>query len=377
MSDTNNWWEEMRRGMPVVEKWAYFDHAAVSPLPAVTRDAITEWAEYVAENGAVDWSRWRKVVEETRRLGAELIGAERQEVAVIRNTTEGIGVVAEGLDWRAGDNVVTLDWEFPSNRYPWLNLKSRGVEVRIVETNNERLDLDRLAAACDAKTRIVSVSWVGYATGYRNDVKAIAEIAHRAGALFFLDAIQGLGVFPLDVKNAGIDFLAADGHKWMLGPEGAGLLYIRQECLNALRPIGVGWNSVRAIGDYSTRPFELKENASRYEGGSYNLAGICGLSASLKWLSEFGTAAISKRLIEVTDQLCDSLEVAGAEIASDRTDAHKSGIVSFSLAGNDPNELLKRYLAAGVVVNSRGGRVRVSPHAYTNREDIERLIAAL
>ncbi len=207
--------------MPVTQRWAYFDHAAVAPLPEPSRGAMNAQVADQAENGDVNWPEWRKNVERVRKLGAELIGAKPDEVAVIRNTTEGIGLVAEGFPWQAGDNVVVPASEFPSNLYPWKHLASRGVEVRVVDAPNERLTPAMIDAACDSRTRIVALSWVGYATGWRNDPATFAEIAHKHGACFFLDAIQGCGVLPLDVASIGIDFLSADGHKWMLGPEGA------------------------------------------------------------------------------------------------------------------------------------------------------------
>ncbi len=218
---------ELRRLMPVTQKWAYFDHAAVAPLPEPSRAAMVAQIADQAENGDVNWPEWRKNVERVRTLGAQLIGAKADEIAVIRNTTEGIGLVAEGFPWQPGDNVVVPSSEFPSNLYPWKHLASRGVEVRVVDAPNERLNPDVVDAACDSHTRIVALSWVGYATGWRNDPAIFAEIAHRHGAYFFLDAIQGCGVLPLDVASAGIDFLSADGHKWMLGPEGAGIMFVR------------------------------------------------------------------------------------------------------------------------------------------------------
>ena len=199
----------------------------MAPLPERTRAAVTRWADQAATEGDTVWPNWSKRVEQCRALAARLIHAEPAEIALVHSTTEGITLVAEGYPWQSGDNVVTLDDEFPSNQYPWLNLASRGVETRRVPTVDGRVDLDRLADACDARTRIVTVSWVGYASGYRVNLDQVAELAHRKGALLFLDAIQGLGVFPLDVQKTPIDFLAADGHKWLFGPEGAGLFYFR------------------------------------------------------------------------------------------------------------------------------------------------------
>ncbi len=377
MSSEKSWWEELRKDMPIVDRWAYFDHAAVAPMTRLAQDAMTEFAHDMAENGEAHWSRWRKRVEEVRRLGAKLLNCDSREIAVVRNTTEGINFVAEGFPWREGDNVVTLDCEFPSNLFPWLNLADRGVETRQVPTINERVDVEKIAQYCDARTRVISVSWVGYATGWRNDLDDLAEMARRCGAYLFVDAIQGLSAFPLDVRQTPIDFLAADGHKWMLGPEGAGLFYMRSEHADLLRPIGVGWNSVQNAGDYACRTMELKQSAARYEGGSYNLAGIVGLGASLERLINFGTDRIAEQIQLVGDAVCERLKSAGGEIASCRDGDRRSGIVAFTWPDRDPQEIKKHCLARGVVLNCRAGRVRVSPHAYNDERDIDRLIDAL
>ena len=371
------WWEELRRNMPVVKKWAYFDHAAVAPLTGPAKEILIQWTCDATANGAINWSHWRKQVEDARNLGASLLGADRDEIALIRNTTEGINIVAEGFPWREGDNVVTLAGEFPSNLYPWLNLADRGVEARLVPTQNERIDLSQVAAACDNRTRILSVSWVGYATGWRNDVAALAEIAHQKGAFLFLDAIQGLGVFPLDVTQTPVDFLAADGHKWLLGPEGAGLFYIRKEHLDLLRPTGVGWNSVQQAGDFSNRSLQLKSSAGRYEGGTYNMGGVAALAGSLKCLLACEVRRLSERILEITDVLCERLVESGAEIVSCRDGEHRSGIVAFELPGQNPLTVRQRCRDRAVIVNCRAGRLRVSPHAYTNTDDVERLIDAI
>ena len=369
--------EKLREQMLVTKKWTYFDHAAVAPLPRSTADAMRQVIEQQMLDGDVHWPGWRKQVEEARQLGAKLIGAENEEIALVRNTTEGIGLVADGYPWQPGDNVVVPRSEFPSNLYPWRNLERRGVEVRLLDCPDERLDPNALDALCDERTRIVSASWVGYATGWRNDPAELAEIAHRHGALFFLDAIQGLGVFPINVKTSGIDFLAADGHKWLLGPEGAGLFFIRREHLDRLNPLLVGWNSVATAGDYTNTELRLKETAGRYEGGSYNMVGIVGLRNSLQLLVDYGSENVARDVLAVTDQLTVQLQSLGADIASDRSDDHSSGIVSFTMPGKDTTALLKRLQGAGVVVRERAGRLRASPHAYHTVGEIGHLLDAL
>ncbi|NOX53484.1 MAG: aminotransferase class V-fold PLP-dependent enzyme [Planctomycetes bacterium] len=370
-------WLDFRDQMPVVQEWAYLDHAAMAPLSGPAREALREWCDDATENGDVNWQKWRRRIEETRSAAASMIGADTDEIAFIRNTTEGVTLIAEGLPWQPGDNVVSPAGEFPTNYYPWYNLKSRGVELRLVPAEDGRVSLDQLEAACDDRTRIITVSWVGYTAGWRHDLDRLAEIAHARGALLFVDAIQGLGVCPIDVRRTPVDFLAADGHKWMLGPEGAGLLYIRREHLDRLRPLGVGWNSVRHAGDFTNLQFDLKPSAGRYEGGSYNMGGLLALGASLKLLLQYGLENIFRRVMQLTDLLCEKLQSCGAVVVSDRSEAHRSGIVAFELPGQDPLEVRRICRRAGVVLNCRAGRLRVSPHAYNNEEDIDRLIAAL
>jgi selenocysteine lyase/cysteine desulfurase len=374
--------ERLRAAMPVAQRWAYFDHAAVAPLTSPAAETLRAWASQAAAEGDTVWPDWSRRVEATRVSAARMIGAAAEEIALVPNTTAGIGLVAEGLDWRPGDNVVTLADEFPSNAYPWLNLASRGVETRRVPTDNGRLDLDKLAAACDARTRIVSVSWVGYATGYRHDVARIAEMAHDRGALMMLDAIQGLGAFPLDVRQTQVDFLAADGHKWMLGPEGAGIAYIRREHLDRLRPIGVGWHSVVHSSDYTRIELTLKPTSARYEGGSQNMAGMLALGASLDLLVALDMELVAAAILEITDRACERLREIGARIVSDRRPEHRggqqrSGIVAFELPGRDSLAVKQHCLTRQVVLSCRAGRLRISPHSYNNEEDVDRLMGAL
>jgi selenocysteine lyase/cysteine desulfurase len=299
----------------------------------------------------------------------------------VPNTTTGISLVAEGYPWQPGDNIVTLANEFPSNQYPWMNLAARGVETRRVSVAGGVVDLDRIADACDDRTRIVSASWVGYASGWRIDVREAAELAHRKGALFFLDAIQGLGVFPLDCATSGVDFLAADGHKWLLGPEGAGLFFVRQEHLSRLRPLIVGWNSVTQGSDYTRVELNVRDEAARYEGGSQNMVGFTALGASLELLTELGVAPtgspVAERVLAVTDYACDQLQALGATLHAPRTGPHRSGIVTFNLPGRDSNDLRRRLEQVKIITRCRAGGVRISPHGYATKVEIDRLLDEL
>lgn len=370
-----------RAEMPIASRVAYFDHAAVAPLPQRAQKAILHWLDQATNEGDVVWPQWARRLEEVRSRAAAMIGAQTAEIALIPNTTTGISLVAEGFPWQDGDNVVTLDNEFPSNQYPWMNLASRGVETRRVSVENGRVDLNRVAEACDERTRIVSLSWVGFASGWRINVREAADMCHSRGALFFLDAIQGLGVFPLDVQAEGVDFLAADGHKWLLGPEGAGLLFVRQEHLPRLRPLLVGWNSVAQGSDYTRIELNLRDGAARYEGGSQNMVGFAGLGASLDLLADLGVgptaSPVAERVLATTDYACDRLQELGAVLLAPRESKHRSGIVTFQLPGHDANDVRRHLESKQIITRCRGGGVRISPHGYATRDEVDHLIAEL
>ncbi len=261
-------WEQFRGQFPVTERWAFMDHAAVAPLPKPAVAALAEYADDLSKNGIASVARWVHRVRDVRACAARLLNASVDEVAFIKNTSEGIDWVAEGFPWKPGDNVVLAAEEYPSNQYPWMNQAHRGVEVRSVASRGSRVAIDDIRNAIDSRTRIVSLSFVEFASGYRNDLDAIGQLCRERGVYFFVDAIQGLGVFPLDVTKPPIDFLAADSHKWLLGPEGIGLFWIRQELIDFLHPITVGWNSVIDPTNFGKIEFRLRPGAIRWEGGA-------------------------------------------------------------------------------------------------------------
>ncbi len=370
-------WPALRHEFPVTRRWAFFDHAAVAPLTARAQQAMAEWAADMAANGDVHEHRWLKRVEDVRELAARLIRVEPADVAFIPNTTAGIGLVAEGFPWKAGDNIVTAAEEYPSNLYPWLNLADRGVDTRRVPSRGNRIEPDDIRDAMDGRTRLVSLSFVEYASGFRNDLEAIGTLCRQRGVYFLVDAIQGLGVLPLDVRQTPVDFLAADGHKWLLGPEGAGIFYCRRELLDLLHPVGVGWNSVIGARDFSRIDYRLKPHAGRWEGGSHNVAGITALGASLELLLHLGIENVARRVAELTDHLCERARQAGFEVFSSRQAGDSSGIVSLVAPGPDARSFVKACRLQDIVINQRAGRIRVSPHCYNTHEEIDRLVATL
>jgi selenocysteine lyase/cysteine desulfurase len=366
-------WESLRDQFPVTKRWAFFDHAAVAPLSGAAARTLNEYADDYAENGQTAIYRWLAKVDAARDAAGRLLNADPLDVAFVPNTSAGVAIVAEGFPWKAGDNVVVPAEEYPANQYPWMNLAHRGVEVRRIPSRGPRVCIDDLRAAMDGRTRILAISSVEFASGYRNDLDALGSLCRERGVYFFVDAIQGLGVLPLDVQKTPVDWLAADGHKWMLAPEGAGIFWCRRELVELLHPTTVGWKSVVNDSDFSTIDFTLKPHAGRWEGGTPNIPGVAALGASLDVLLGVGIHAIAARVLELSDYLCERAECAGVKVFSAREPGAKSGIVSLDVPG-DVKAAVAKCRAAGVVVNRRAGRLRASPHFYNTQEELDRLV---
>lgn len=366
-----------RTQFPVTARWAFLDHAAVAPLSAPAVAAIRHYADALAENGIAAVKDWLNRIADVRALAARMLNAsDPDDVYFVPNTTHGIGVIAEGFPWNSGDNIVLASEEYPSNQYPWMNLESRGVEVRSIPSRGSRVDIDDIRAAMDSRTRVLTVSSVEFASGFRNDLDSLGGHCRERDIFFFVDAIQSLGVFPLDLQKTPIDALSADGHKWLLGPEGAGIGYIRREWIERLHPIGVGANSVIQPHAFTTIDFKLKPHAGRWEGGAYNVPGITALGASLELLLNVGIPEIGHRVLGLTDYLCDRASAVGWKVFSSREPGENSGIVSLLHPTRSAADVMKRCRAAGAIVNNRADRVRVSPHAYNNEDEIDRFLEA-
>jgi cysteine desulfurase/selenocysteine lyase len=371
-------WTSLRETeFPVARRWAYFDHAAVAPLPRRSGDALRDWTAEQEQNGVVGGHAREQKIEAIRDQAARLVNADKGEIAFIHSTTHGIGLIAEGFPWREGDNVVAPAEEYPSNIYPWLNLQSRGVELRLVATRDGRIAIDDLAAACDDSTRVLAISHVEFASGFRNDLDALAELCRGRGIALFVDAIQGLGPLEIDVKRTRLDFLAADGHKWLLGPEGAGVLYVRRDWIDRLRPIGVGWHSV--VGSYNSprNHFQLKPTAERWEGGSFHMPGLIAFGASLGLFLELGPDQVSRRIMDRAAAIRELAEAAGWSLPGSRLAGDQSAIVTVERYGVDPELAVKELRRQGIVASCRRGRLRFSPHVYNDQDDLDRLRAAL
>ena len=367
----------IRAEMPVVGQYSFMDHAAVAPISGRAAAALRRFIGE-AESHAYARGGLYPEAKRVRRLAAKLLNCHPEEVTFVKNTSEGLSYVANGLQFSRGDNIVTSGVEFPANVYPWLNLRAQGVQLKMVPEDNGRIPPERVIELIDDRTRLVTISSVQFGSGFRSDLAALGALCQERGVLFCVDAIQSLGCMPIDVRAMKIDFLSADGHKWLLGPEGAGLFYCRHELLGLLRPSNIGWLGVRDAMDFSQYDLEFRDDARRFDGGSYNLAGIWGLGGSLEWLLEIGVEKIWERVNVLTNRLVEGVRAKGYRVVSSREPAEASGIVAFVSDTHDHarivNHLRQEYRT---VVASRVGRIRVSPHFYNTEEEIDQLVEHL
>jgi selenocysteine lyase/cysteine desulfurase len=372
-------WTRTRSFFPVTRELAYLDHAGVAPISTRVEEALMRYAAEATRRGALDYARFYEAeVERVRGRAALLLGTRPDQIAFVKNTTEGLGIVASGLDWHRGDQVVVCDLEFPSNVYPWWNLRSRGVETVMLRAHGEALPLERVDEALrNPRARLLSISSVEFGSGARNDLEALGQRCRERGVRFCVDAIQSLGCLPIDVERCGIDFLAADGHKWLLSVEGCGVFFCARRVLDLLTPRIVGWRSVTDNSNFDTYHMDLQPGAGRFEEGTPNSAGIFALGAAIDLLLEIGVDAIGERVIELTDRLALGLAQHGARVLSPRADGLASGIVSFSVPEEAPERTRHRLIEKRVFVAVRRGGVRASPHFYNSEDEIDQLLAAL
>ena len=370
--------ERLRELFPVTRRWAYLNHAGIGPMPRLAAGAVGAVVAGAVEDGDRRWPERNAGVEEARGLVARLLGArDLGSVAFTENTSAALSLVAEGLDWQAGDNVVGAACEFPSNVYPSMNLGRRGVELRLAPEVDGRVPLEEIAARVDGRTRAVALSWVEYASGFRVDLGRIGELCRERGALFVVDAIQGLGALRLDVEAVPVDAVAAAAHKWLLGPEGVAVLWLGPRALDRLVPVRAGWRSMRHMFDWDGLELDFPDAARAWECGTLNSMGIHALGESVRLLLELGPEAVERRVLALADRVADGAGLAGWTVASPRGATERSGIVSLSREGVEAREVAERLAAQGIVVADRAGRLRVSPHVYNTEEEVDRALAAL
>jgi selenocysteine lyase/cysteine desulfurase len=353
----------------------YLNHAAVAPWPQRTVEAVQRFADENGRVGSQHYDSWLQTEQQLREQLRQLVNAgSTDEIALLKNTSEALSVVAYGLDWRAGDEIVISDQEFPSNRIVWESLAPLGVKLIQVDMGRSSSPEQALLAALTSRTRLLSVSSVQYASGLALDLEALGAECRRAGVAFCVDAIQSIGVKPFDVQACQADFVMADGHKWMLGPEGLALFYCRREWIARLALRQFGWHMVEVPGDYDRKNWQPAASARRFECGSPNMLGVHALHASLGLLLEVGVDNVFNSVSSNVQYLIDILNKNKADLISSTEPGRRAGIVTFRLPGVASETLFRQLQAQGVICALRGGGIRFSPHFYTPRAVVQRAV---
>ncbi len=365
--------EKYRKLFPVTLQKVYLNHAAISPFSIRVTERL-EW--FLDERSFGEIDAFQKANEIRNRLRvnlAELINANPQNIAFITNTSEGFNHLTQGLDWEEGDEIILFDCEFPSNIYPFLNLEKRkGVKIKFVPAPGGIIDLDSIKKAITPRTRLLSISYVEFLSGFKNDLKAIGTICKENEIIFSVDSIQGLGALPLDVRACHIDFLSNGGHKWLMGPMGAGFMYISPQLFKKLKPAYTGWLAVENAWDFLDYQLDFLPEARRYEFGTANFMGLVGLSASVELLKEVGLTNIHSHLLEIGEFLVEELTKLGMRFVNSMDRTHWAGIYSF--AGDDVEALFQSLKEKNIICSMRNGLLRIAPHFYNTREEIETLV---
>jgi cysteine desulfurase/selenocysteine lyase len=366
----------IRSEFPLTSKYAYFDHAAVGPLPTRVLETTKRVVQEKSE-GDIHWESWEEEAEAARKSIADLVGAREEDIALTTSTSEGLAIVANGLSYSKDHNIVTCDMEFASNLFPWQALAKRyGVELRVVRNHEATLRIEDFSDVIDAKTKLVAVSYVQYSNGFRTDLSELSKIAHENGAYVVTDAVQAVGQMPINVANLGVDFLASSGYKWLLSPISTGFLYVKQDLLDELWPTIVGYRSDENPMDFSYRPLQLAHTARRYEAGQLNFPGFAGMKEAIGLLQDVGMENVWSRIRSHIDLLRNGIEKSNTfQIRSSMNEKDRSGILN--LACQNPDSIADRLFEHGIVISVRGGGLRISPHFYNTEQEIDKLLSEL
>jgi cysteine desulfurase / selenocysteine lyase len=371
--------DEIRSQFAVTRQYAYLNSAAVSPMPYISAAAVRLQLRDVASHGSAHYQHWVDTKNRARSVMAEMLGVDADQIAFVRNTSDGMSSIANGLTWHSGGNIVSFAREFPANFYPWRRIRDEfDVELRLAPERNGRIDLDELISMIDHKTRVVALSAVQFGSGYKADLERVGRAARAVDALFCVDVIQGFGTMPFDLPAQYIDAACGASHKWLCAPEGCGFIYLSDRARERVKPTMVGWISVDTPWDFEDREQGFKPTALAWESGTGCSALFYGLEQSLKLLHSAGAENIERYLAELTDELCSGLDRKDYEIVSSRLPGERSQIVCVKHRGGmTSNQLASELEKQNIVVSPRGDRLRIAPHFYNNSEDIERLLDAL
>jgi len=370
-----------QREFPVAREKAFLAHAGVCPLPARVARAVADYA-HRGTSGDQESLIFPAVLEEGRALAAGLLNCQPEEVAFVGPTSLGLSLVASGLKFRRGDNILIYHDDYPSNVYPWMALAGQGVEVRLLNTRGLGVIRPRdVMGQVDENTRLVALASCHFVSGYRLDHAAIGKYLRERKILFCLDAIQTLGAFPTTVEH--VDFLAADAHKWLLGPCGTGLLYVRRELQERLTPPIYGWHNVRCPNYVAQEQIAFRSGSKKFEAGTANLLGAVGLVAAMQLIREIGVTNIAAELLRKRAWLAPALQAKGfAVLNADATPENSHSIVTLFKPGENATALHDKLLAANIVTSLRTDRagqryIRLSPHFYNTDAELQRMVEML
>lgn len=354
----------------------YLNHAGVSPWPSRTAKAVQEFADENMTQGSLRYPEWLEVETGLRKQAQKLINAPSPlDIALLKNTSEALSVVAYGLEWKKGDNIVSCNQEFPSNRIVWESLAQKGVEFREADFNISGDPEDALFSLVDNNTRLITISSVQFSTGLKMNIERIGEFCKKHGILFCVDAVQSLGAMQFDVQQIQADFVMADGHKWMVGPEGLAVFYSNPDARDRLHLNQYGWHMVEAAGDFDRRDWKVARSARRFECGSPNMLGIYALNASLSLLLETGMDHVEKEILSRSEYLFDKIKTRPElELITSTSQGRYAGIVTFRRTGIDSALLYQHLMQNKVVCAHRSGGIRLSPHFYTPYEQLDHVI---
>ncbi len=374
--------EDIRKNFPVTKNLIYLDNAAVAPVHSLTKKYMDEYMEHFLNFGLKDYAKWVDMMDLTREKLAKFINAKVYEIAFVKNTSAGLSIIANGIDFKQGENIIIPDIEFPSNVYPWLNLQRKGVETKFLKADkNGFLDYKNLEELIDKNTRLISISWIEFVNGFKNDLKAISQIIKNKSnefdkkIYFCVDGIQGLGALKFDINDYDIDFIVADGHKWLLTIEGAGFMYCSEKVLDNVHPVSVGWKTVKDALNFTKINFDIRQGADKFEEGSMNVAGITSIAASMDLFAQYGMDFVEERVLGLSAYAINLFEEKGFNVVSCKEDKHRSGIVSFTTP--DVEEDFLKLVSNNVQLSKRGANLRISPHFYNTKEEISKLAEIL
>jgi len=371
--------DNIRAQFPITKETVYLNSAAVAPLPTIAIEAVNWQMNDVAMNGTRNYSDWVATKSRCRALLAAMLRVRDEQIAFVRNTSDGFSTIANGLKWKGGDNVVSFAGEFPANFYPWRRIRDEfDVELRLIDEIDGCVDVDALIDAIDRNTKVVTISAVQFASGYRADLERIAAAAHSVDALFCVDIIQAVGACGFDLPALGVDAACGASHKWLCAPEGCGYIYLSDRARERVSPTLTGWISIEDPWNFTDREQGLKPAALAWESGTGPASLFYGMEQSLKLLTDVGLNNIGCHLQTLTEQLCDGIDSSRYEVVSSRTPGEASQIVCIRHRGGvEPNVIAKQLESNNIIVSPRNDRLRIAPHLFNVAQDIEQLIAAL